>query len=407
MSSGISGKTPQYGFNLISFDYPRWGTFEHENWRMLDAILQGSLVSPAGAWRNSTSYPLGARVIDVINYNTYAAGVAHTSSATGTFAEERAAFPTRWTQVLNAPVYRGPWAPATAYNYLDIISQPTGEFYIAKAAHTSGGTFDSAYWVQTSVASTAWDSISGKPADVRLNFINATTIRLDGIKTNKLSINGLDRAVPTTGPTLVPAGLAVGTLYYIYAYWTGSVVSIEASTTGHVTHTNGIEVKAGDPSRTLVGMAYPFTGTVWSFSSRNYLVRSFYNRRSVGITSLHATSYGGITTTTLAQPGGGPENINFLAWDDESAMVSCPTNVFNNTPNALVNLQARITTPGIGVDVTGTMVSSASSVSNSITALTPSAATRCGEGLHTASIWTSVSSGVGTLNGGAVNVLIA
>jgi hypothetical protein len=396
MSSGISSKTPHYGFNLVSFDYPRWGSFEHENWQLVDAVLQASLVSPAGMWRNSTAYPLGARVVDSQNYRTYAAAAAHTSSATGTFAEERVAFPARWTEVLNAPVYRGLWTPATAYNYLDVISLPTGEFYIATTAHTSGGTFSPSNWVQTGAASSTWGTITGKPAEVRLKFVNTTTIRLDGIKTGKLSVGGVDRPVPATGPTLPATGLTVATLYYIYAYWTGTAVALEASTTTHITHTDGIEVKSGDPTRTLVGMGMPVTGALWSFSGKAYLVRSYYNRAPVAANQPFGGTYAGMVSTTAIELGGGVEQIRFLAWDDEAALVVLSAQVFNSTANTITYVQSWLVNTVLAANTIGPLIGGSSPVVSGSVGLSSAAAMRCSEGLHYATVFGAVAAGVGT-----------
>jgi hypothetical protein len=359
MSSGISSKTPHYGFNLVSFDYPRWGSFEHENWQLVDAVLQASLVSPAGMWRNSTAYPLGARVVDSQNYRTYAAAAAHTSSATGTFAEERTAFPARWTEVLNAPVYRGLWTPATAYNYLDVISLPTGEFYIATTAHTSGGTFS--------------------PSN-----------------TGKLSVGGVDRPVPATGPTLPATGLTVATLYYIYAYWTGTAVALEASTTTHITHTDGIEVKSGDPTRTLVGMGMPVTGALWSFSGKAYLVRSYYNRAPVAASQPFGGTYAGMVSTTAIELGGGVEQIRFLAWDDEAALVVLSAQVFNSTANTITYVQSWLVNTVLAANTIGPLIGGSSPVVSGSVGLSSAAAMRCSEGLHYATVFGAVAAGVGT-----------
>lgn len=405
MSSGISSKTPHYGFNLVSFDYPRWGSFEHENWQLVDAVLQASLVSPAGMWRNNTAYPLGARVVDDQNYRTYAAAAAHTSTATGTFAEERAAFPTRWAEVLNAPVYRGLWTPATAYNYLDVISLPTGEFYIATTAHTSGGAFTASNWVQTGAASSTWGTITGKPAEVRLKFVNTTTIRLDGIKSGKMSIGGVDRIVPATGPTLPATGLTTATLYYIYAYWTGTAVALEASTTTHVTHTDGTEVKSGDPTRALVGMAMPVTGALWSFSAKAYLVRSYYNRAPIATTVQFGGTYGGMVSTSVIELAGGAEQIRFLAWDDEGALVVLSGQVSNSTANTVTYVQEWIVNTVAPLNLTGPLIGGSNPVAAGVIPVSSSAAMRCSEGLHYTTVYGAVSAGVGTYNSASAQSL--
>lgn len=75
---------------------------------------------------------------------------------------------------------------------------------------------------------------------------------------NRLMINGIAQTIPSSGVSFAATGLTAGTTYFIYAYMNGSTMALEASTTGHSADTaTGMEVKTGDSSRTLVGMARP------------------------------------------------------------------------------------------------------------------------------------------------------
>lgn len=97
---------------------------------------------------------------------------------------------------------------------------------------------------------------------------------------NQLYINGSNRSIPGAGISLAPAGLTVGTTYYIYAYWAGSAIALEASATGHSTDpSSGVEIKSGDATRTLVGMARPVSGPAWKDDIDNRYVLSWFNRR--------------------------------------------------------------------------------------------------------------------------------
>lgn len=227
MSSGVSSKTPFYGFNLINFDYPRWSTFEHENWSKIDAIMQASGVVNAGLWANSTHYDAGARVVDPTDFRIYNNNVTHTSAASPTtFAADRAANPTYWSVAINAPIYRGDWAALTVYNYLDIVRNATdGAFYICITAHTSGGAFVGTFWTQTSPGFISWSNITGKPSSFPSDFAVDSTnppplaqCRLELVSTNivlnrkngkYLWINGKNELIPSAGVALAATGLLV------------------------------------------------------------------------------------------------------------------------------------------------------------------------------------------------------
>lgn len=215
MSSGISTKTPYAGFNIVSFDFPRWGIYEHENWRRLDAVLQASLVITGGIWHNATTYAAGDRAADELTFKIYACQVSHTSAATGTFADDRTANPTYWQEVINAPIYRGLWTTFTVYNYLDVVSLPDGSMYIANNAHTSTGTFNPAFWTQTAPAlpgtfPSTWATVSGKPdfAQGKLKLVGGNLSYLPN-EGNRVTINGVEKVIPGAGVLLAASGLVV------------------------------------------------------------------------------------------------------------------------------------------------------------------------------------------------------
>lgn len=99
MTGAISRTTSNYAFNIIRFDTPRWQTYEHANWDKLDAILALALgnLPTIDAWENNTLYAIGQNAIDLTENMIYSCLVEHTSSGTGTFADERGNNPTFWS----------------------------------------------------------------------------------------------------------------------------------------------------------------------------------------------------------------------------------------------------------------------------------------------------------------------
>lgn len=139
MSTGaIKRLTSNFGFNIINYDFPRWHTFEWQNWDVIDAVLAAAnLTSVRGVWNNSTSYLVGERVVDDSNSTLWLVAVNHTSAASGTFAEDRIANPTYWTAITTVPIYRGAWTTTTVYTTQDIVLI-NNAYYLCIAAHTSG-----------------------------------------------------------------------------------------------------------------------------------------------------------------------------------------------------------------------------------------------------------------------------
>lgn len=139
MSTGaIKRLTNNFGFNIINYDFPRWHTYEWQNWDVIDAVLAAAnLTSVRGVWNNSTSYLIGERVVDDSDSTLWLVAVNHTSAASGTFAEDRTANPTYWTAITTVPIYRGAWTTTTVYTTQDIVLI-NNAYYLCIAAHTSG-----------------------------------------------------------------------------------------------------------------------------------------------------------------------------------------------------------------------------------------------------------------------------
>lgn len=93
--------------------------------------------------------------------------------------------------------------------------------------------------------------------------ISGGTMTLYPFMGNQLWINGANRTLPAAGVTLAPTGLLAGTLF-LYAYWTGSAIALEASTTAPAYDANGWRIKTGDATRTFVGGHYMSTNATWA-----------------------------------------------------------------------------------------------------------------------------------------------
>lgn len=141
--SAIQSYTTNYQFAKINFDFPRWHTYEHNNWDLLDAILSAFIANQQikGLWVNSTIYAVNDLVLDGDLGILYLCLVNHTSAATGTFAADRTSNPTYWQPALITPSFRGAWVTATVYAVQDFVVHD-GKYAICAQTHTSGADFD-------------------------------------------------------------------------------------------------------------------------------------------------------------------------------------------------------------------------------------------------------------------------
>lgn len=152
----------------------------------------------------------------------------------------------------------------------------------------------------------------------RLSAQSGTSLLLYPYGGRNLNINGLPEVIPTAGVTITNATLAANTVYYVYAYMNAGSMALELSVGGHSQHTNGVEIKTGDASRTLVGMIRTNGSTPGQFvdDATNINVLSWFNRRrKVGRSKFTANR------TSVGDPSPFGEvnteiRVNFLTWGD-------------------------------------------------------------------------------------------
>ena len=151
--------------------------------------------------------------------------------------------------------------------------------------------------------------------DCRLSLVSSNLV-LKPFNGNQIVIAGFPRTIPSAGVSLAPTGLSGSTLYYIYAYMVGSVVTLNASTTAHATDTTtGVEVMSGNSAYTLVGMAYCQTAATFTDTATNRLVLSYFNRRNI---TCKATNSGGTASAPWVNLLG---PIYYLSWGDSDVMI--------------------------------------------------------------------------------------
>lgn len=124
-----------------AFDTPLWHTLVNQMIDQVDTALQQLLTaSQIAAWAVSTAYTIGDMAIDETDATTWICLVAHTSD-TGTFAADRTANPTYWSEFAVGFRVRGAWANDTAYKTNDIVFEAaTGIAAICTTAHTSSSS---------------------------------------------------------------------------------------------------------------------------------------------------------------------------------------------------------------------------------------------------------------------------
>jgi len=185
---------------------------------------------------------------------------------------------------------------------------PLGEVQWDGAKITSVKSYESEALASTAVA------VHGQ-CRLSLSGGNAVLLPYNG---NNLLIDGTPRQVPQAGVSLAPTGLTPGTDYFLYAFWTGSAIALEASTTGHATDANGIETKSGDGTRTLVGGSRVIAGPAWGPGLQT---ASWFNRLLQADVKSFASNQTR-SASSYAEIGGGTIRVEFWAWADEAVTIT-------------------------------------------------------------------------------------
>lgn len=164
----------------------------------------------------------------------------------------------------------------------------------------------------------------------QLTWTSSTVVTLLPSKGNIITFpSGLTAKIPSVGiaSTVTSAylngvatqPLVASTLYYAYLWNQGTQTVpnfvIDWSTTGHATDANsGIEIKSGDATRVLIGMAYPQAGPIFADSASSRLVATWVNRRPRLLSNSFTTTRS--TTSGTYVEISSEIRCNLLTWGD-------------------------------------------------------------------------------------------
>lgn len=203
--------------------------------------------------------------------------------------------------------------------------------------------------------------------------------RVDGCS---LFINGSNQLIPATAPTLTPPAVA-STVYYIYAYVTGGVVTLEYSTTVYATDaTYGHKIKSGDATRTLVGLARTTAGNAWADSYAQRFIRSYYN--DLGITGSNSFTANRTTTSATYVEINSEIRCEFLIWTGEITLFFSAGAATGQANNQLVTTAISIDGTPVNAYTSSTVAGVGGSVSVNINLVSgpDSSSANLGEGYH-------------------------
>lgn len=236
----------------------------------------------------------------------------------------RVAFPNAPTgMAANPPKLAIDGAAAATLTRADGTPLVDGDIVTTKSYLIIGSTFTGGALTGIVVASLLPSDIAALippptvPNACRLVFTSATQVVLAQSGGTKIMINGAAQTIPTAGVPLSNAGLSANTLYYLYAFMSGTTpaLTLEAVTTPPaVDPATGAVVKGGgspDTTRTLVGAALTTASSTFQGGCGTL---SYHNRRDLATGTGSFTLITGSGQWTLLQGS----VMYGLAWADEA-----------------------------------------------------------------------------------------
>ena len=150
--------TPVLRLTLPPFDEAPWDQEINNDLRIIDGAMGSffNIANFAGIWKNATAFTAGQTVFDGADSSQWFCNVTHTTPATGTFAQERAAQPTLWTQqAASAQFYAQQSANSASASAASATAAANSAATVAGALPLTGGTM------------TGLLILSGDPTNVR------------------------------------------------------------------------------------------------------------------------------------------------------------------------------------------------------------------------------------------------
>lgn len=196
----------------------------------------------------------------------------------------------------------------------------------------------------------AWDgstyklTFAGKDhGQCRFHYVSTTQCRLVPWNGNGLIIKGRQYRVPTAGVSIANTTVAANTLMFAYAYDNGSgAIALEFSTTSYAWHTDGVAIKTGDPSRTLVGMVCGDAGGAFLYNQTNKYVTSWFSRLQSTVYEYFVASTTSLNSAVQLNNGCG-----CLTWSGDNILVTA-TGQTNGNANTGSYVSMRVNSVGAG-----------------------------------------------------------
>lgn len=225
----------------------------------------------------------------------------------------------------------------------------------------------------------------------RLSVVDTTHVKLAPYAGNLITIGGVIRTIPAAGVEVDNTGVAVNTLYYVYATMGVTDPTIFLSTTGWaVDPTSGLPGKSDNTGQPLIGMVRTNAASHFIDSATQRFCLNWHNRNMLA--TLNAI---GAASTSSGSPIelDSAHRCEFLSWADESLFFGATGWGSTNNAGSTISMSVGIDSTTVPSGAGGEHTSAAGGQVGSVPALDAKLVT---EGYHFVTI-------LGSTDGGTAN----
>lgn len=174
----------------------------------------------------------------------------------------------------------------------------------------------------------------------RVSVKSTTSVTLQPYKGQMLWINGAPQKIPSGGVDMPTTGLTSATTYNLYAYMSATVMTLTATVSAHATDTTagnvGVEILAGDSTRSLVGKVRLNAAVNFVDSATQRFLINWFNRRGLALVN-NFTANRSTTSTTYTEVNT-EIRCEFLTWGDEAVCAGIAGTVIAVLPEIVTSI---------------------------------------------------------------------
>lgn len=214
--------TTNFRLKKPDFNSEGWDTSINTDLDMIDSLIGqfNTGLNIQGIWLNATLYQAGVSVVDALTGHIWILGTTYTTSnSPATFAQDRASFPTYWTDVTNPATSAAASATAAA---LSATAASASQTAAAASVVTAAASATAASGSATTASAAATSAAAASVAAALRGYISGLNLSNDGVAPNTKVDMSAGICYDSTNTTLITLGAFTKTISGVWVAGTGN-----------------------------------------------------------------------------------------------------------------------------------------------------------------------------------------